>query len=87
MPGNPISSLSEVPTGRRALVRQLRGGKDFVNRMTALGFTEGDEVQVIQNHGRGPLIALVRGARIALGRREALKVLVEGVRHDQEASY
>jgi len=45
-----------------------------------LGFTEGVEVQVIQNYGRGPLIALVRGARVALGRGEALKVLVEEVR-------
>jgi ferrous iron transport protein A len=85
MAGNPISSLAEAQAGRRYLVQQLRGGKDFVSRMTSLGFTEGVEVQVIQNYGHGPLIALVRGARVALGRGEALKVLVEEVSHDQEA--
>jgi Fe2+ transport system protein FeoA len=79
------SSLAEVTAGSSILVQQLRGGKDFVGRMTALGFTEGAEVQVIQNYGHGPLIALVRGTRVALGRGEALKVLVAEVRHDQEA--
>jgi len=74
------NSLAEIPANRRILVQQLRGGKDFVNRLSVLGFTEGVEVQVIQNYGRGPLIALVRGARVALGRGEALKVLVEEVR-------
>ncbi|MEJ2596752.1 MAG: FeoA family protein [Anaerolineales bacterium] len=76
------NSLSEAPAGRRLLVRQLCGGKAFVSRMTALGFTEGVEVQVIQNYGRGPLITLVRGVRVALGRGEALKVLIEEVRDE-----
>jgi ferrous iron transport protein A len=83
----PTSSLADVPAGSRIQVRQLRGGKDFVSRMTALGFTEGAVVQVIQNYGRGPLIALVRGTRVALGRGEALKVLVGEVRHEQEAGH
>jgi ferrous iron transport protein A len=61
------------------LVRQLRGGKEFVNRMAALGFTVGAGVQVVQNYGRAPLITLVRGVRVALGRREALKVLIEEI--------
>jgi Fe2+ transport system protein FeoA len=87
MAGNPISSLAEAQAGRRYLVQQLRGGKDFVSRMTSLGFTEGVEVQVIQNYGHGPLIALVRGTRVALGRGEALKVLVEEVSYDKEAGY
>lgn len=81
-----LVSLDEVPAGRRIFVRRLYGGRDFISRMAALGFTDNAEVQVIQNYGRGPLIALVRGVRVALGRGEALKVLVEEVRHDQEAS-
>jgi ferrous iron transport protein A len=80
MRGTSTYSLSDVPTGSPCLVRLLRGGKDFVSRLAAMGFTEGVEVQVIQNYGRGPLIALVRGARVALGRGEALKVLVEAIK-------
>jgi ferrous iron transport protein A len=44
--------------------------------MTALGFTPGAEVTVLQNFGRGPLIARVRDARIALGRGEAGRIYV-----------
>jgi Fe2+ transport system protein FeoA len=45
--------------------------------MTSLGFTPGAEVTVVQNYGRGPLIARVRDARIALGRGEAKKIHVQ----------
>jgi ferrous iron transport protein A len=85
MAGYPLNSLSDAPAGRRFLVRQLRGGKDFVSRMAAMGFTTGVEVQVIQNYGRGPLITLVRGVRVALGRGEAQKVLIEEIRDEPGA--
>jgi ferrous iron transport protein A len=73
------NTLADVPAGRRIQVRKLRGGRDFISRITALGFTEGAVVEIIQNYGHGPLIALVRGVRVALGRGEAFKVLVEEV--------
>jgi ferrous iron transport protein A len=44
--------------------------------MTALGFTEGAQVVLLRNSGRGPVIVLVRDTRVALGRGEAQKVLV-----------
>jgi Fe2+ transport system protein FeoA len=34
---------------------------------------------VLQNPSRGPLLVLVRGTRIALGRGEAAKILVNEV--------
>jgi Fe2+ transport system protein FeoA len=34
---------------------------------------------MVQNFGHGPLIVLVRDTRVALGRGEAMKVLVEKV--------
>ena len=75
--------LAEALQGQRYLIHQLRGGKDFVSRMTALGFTEGAEIEVIQNFGNGPLLTLVRGVRVALGRGEALKVMVLKINHAQ----
>ena len=77
MTEHSFRSLDEVPVDQRVRVCKLRGGKDFVSRMTALGFEEGAEVHVIQNSGYGPLIALVQESRITLGRGEAVKVLVE----------
>ncbi|MEJ2265025.1 MAG: FeoA family protein [Anaerolineales bacterium] len=72
-----LKFLSDMAAGKRSIVRRLRGGREFLSRMAAMGFTVGAEVKVIQNYGRGPLIALIRDTRIALGRGEALKVLVE----------
>ena len=47
------------------------------NRLASLGFTPGVTINMTQNFGRGPLIVTVRGTRVALGRGEAAKIIVE----------
>ncbi|NMD30963.1 MAG: ferrous iron transport protein A, partial [Chloroflexi bacterium] len=42
-----------------------------------LGFTPGVQITMIQNYGWGPLIVIVRGTRVALGRGEASQIIVE----------
>lgn len=71
--------LSILAPGRVGVLRQLAGGRGFVSRLAALGFTPGAEVTMMQNFGHGPVIVLVRDTRVALGRGEAMKVLVEKV--------
>jgi Fe2+ transport system protein FeoA len=71
-----VVALSEVRAGERGVVAALDGGRGLLSRMASLGFTPGAEVTVVQNFRRGPLIAQVRGARIALGRGEAAQVKV-----------
>jgi ferrous iron transport protein A len=71
VPDNGVVALSALEPGERGVVVELGGGRGMLGRMTSLGFTPGAEVTVVQNYGRGPLIALVRDARIALGRGEA----------------
>lgn len=71
-----IVSLSALRTGEHGEVVELAGGRCMLSRMTALGFTPGADVTVVQNYGRGPLIARVRDARVALGRGEADRVYV-----------
>ncbi len=71
-----IVSLSALHSGEQGEVVKLAGGRGMLSRMTALGFTPGADVTVVQNFGRGPLIARVRDARIALGRGEAKRVYV-----------
>ncbi len=71
-----VVSLSALHTGEHGEVVELAGGRCMLSRMTALGFTPGVEVKVLQNFGRGPLITQVRDARVALGRCEAGRVYV-----------
>jgi ferrous iron transport protein A len=69
--------LSEMDEGQSGIVRELRGGRTFVSRMTGLGFTIGAEVTMVQNLHRGPIVVMVRATRVALGRGEAMRVRVE----------
>ena len=69
--------LAELKPGEHAALIEIRAGKGALGRMSSLGFTPGVDVEMIQNYGRGPLIVTVRGTRIALGRLEAEKLLVQ----------
>ncbi len=72
-----LKPLGNLSAGMRGIVRQLRGGEDFASRAAALGFTIGVEATVTQNYGQGPIIVMVGGARVALGRGEAAKIQVQ----------
>jgi ferrous iron transport protein A len=71
-----ILTLGDLAEGAEAHVHQVQGGHTYRGRMATLGFTAGAPVRLLQNAGRGPVIVLIRGTRVALGRGEALKVLV-----------
>ncbi len=75
----PTGSLAELATGTRAVVRVLRGGQELISRLSAMGLVAGAPVEVLQNRGSGPLLVRVCDTRIALGRGEAVKILVEVV--------
>ena len=77
-----IAPLSALHPGERGVVVELAGGRGLLSRMTALGFTPGAEVRMLQNFGHGPLIALVRDTRVALGRGEAAKIRVRRISYD-----
>jgi ferrous iron transport protein A len=69
--------LDGLGPGEYGMVRQLRGGGAFASRLAAMGLSIGSKFQVLHNRRRGPLLLLVRDTRIALGRGEALKIVVE----------
>ena len=68
--------LADMSMGSEALIHSFQGGHNFITRLTALGFTPGAPVTIMRNHGFGPMIVSIRGTRIALGRREARRILV-----------
>jgi ferrous iron transport protein A len=74
---NSTTLLTELKSGTRAVVREMRGGRSILSRLSAMGLSVGSELEVLNNRGRGPLLVLVRDTRIALGRGEAQKIVVE----------
>lgn len=73
----PPIPLAQLPAGETAVLINLTGGRGIYGRLTSLGFTPGVEITMIQNSGSGPLIVTLRGARVAMGRNEAQKIMVQ----------
>ena len=71
------TTLDQLKSGSRAYVVSVHGGRRMLARLATFGFVRGAEVQVVQNYGAGPVIVQVHGARVALGRGEAQRILVE----------
>jgi len=72
-----LQPLSNLPPGQTGVVVKISGGSEFLSRMIALGLSPGVEVTVLQNHIRGPILTCVRESRLALGRGEAQKILLQ----------
>ena len=70
-------SLSKLRVNEKAVIRSFTIGRLESNRLASLGLTPGAQVDMTQNFGRGPLIVMVRGTRVALGRGEADQIFVE----------
>ena len=75
IPSSP--TLLDLKPGERATFLGVDAGQSIWGRLIAMGFTPGVEVEMMQNHRRGPLLVAVRGTFVALGRGEAARVLVE----------
>jgi ferrous iron transport protein A len=74
--------LIELGPNQEGTVVALEGGRGLVSRLATLGFTPGAPLTMVQNFGHGPVIVRVRDARIALGRGQALKILVRRSKGD-----
>lgn len=75
-----ISDLAALPAGTRGIIHTIGVGHGLARRLASLGLTEGAEVTVLQNYGSGPILILVRGARVAIGRGQARQILLAMMR-------
>ena len=74
-----LTTHDQQSVGATAVVRELDGGNEFSGRLAAMGLVLGAALQVMQNSGKGPMLVRVRDTRLALGRGEAQRILVERV--------
>ncbi len=73
----PTLMLDQVKNGEHVTLLAVQCGRSVASRMTSLGFTPGVDIEMVQNFGRGPMVVNLRGTRVALGRGEARKILVQ----------
>jgi ferrous iron transport protein A len=76
LPSNDLP-LSEVPLNRWYRIERIQGPEQDTRRLIDLGFTPGEEVVVTHSAPLGdPIIIRVRGALLALRKREAAWIRV-----------
>lgn len=68
--------LSEVKRDQNVHLIKIEAGHRATHRLAEMGLTPGTDFKVLQNYG-GPLLVLVRGSRLAIGRGIAKKIWVE----------
>jgi ferrous iron transport protein A len=70
--------LSHVELNRWFVIDRLEGPTDDCRRLLDLGFTPGEEVVVTQTSPLGdPIVIRIRGALLALRKREAAWIWVQ----------
>ena len=73
-----IRPLTAVALNKRVRIERLDGPHQDCARLLDLGFTPGEEISITQWAPLGdPLVVRVRGALLALRKREAAWILVE----------
>lgn len=67
--------LTMAKRGESYIIRRIGGKPDVRRHLENLGFVEGAEVTVVQEID-GNIIVSVKGARIAIGKELAAKIIV-----------
>ncbi len=73
---NNLRPLSTVQRGETVQVVRIEAGRRLSQRLVELGLTPGVVIQTVHVNG-GPILIAVRGARLAIGRGMAEKILVK----------
>jgi ferrous iron transport protein A len=73
---NQAELLSELRPGQTSTVVACGGAHGLISRLAAMGFTPGSQVTVVSNYPGTPVLVVVHGSRVALGRSEAALVSV-----------
>jgi len=68
--------LSMVQEGTEVVVVGFKGGARFVQKLADMGFVPGTKVKVVRNQRSGPMIVILRGMQLAIGRGIATKIEV-----------
>lgn len=72
--------LSDMKTGQRGSVRDLKGSERFLNRITSIGITIGCPISIMQNLKKRPVLVYARDSAIALDRTDCDLIDVEVAR-------
>ena len=71
-----MKSLDLIPSGTEVVVKDIQAGCGLKSRLYGLGIFPGEKIKVVKNN-QGPILVKVGNTKLAIGRGEAKKILVE----------
>lgn len=71
-----MEKITDLKNGAKGTIVDLKGEERFLNRIIAMGLTIGCQIEVIQNHGKLPVLIYARDTLISLARNEAEKIMI-----------
>lgn len=75
-----LTTLRDLPKGKKGLIAFIRGGKNVVKRLADMGLTHNTEIKVLKSAPfGGPVKIAVRGSELVIGRGIALKIFLQRV--------
>ena len=69
--------LTETTADTQGRIKTLGGDDHFMNRITAIGITEGTRFQTVRNDKNMPLLIYLRETLISLNRADVERIEVE----------
>lgn len=71
-------TLNELKIGKKAIITEMRGGRNLKHRLESLNLRPGKIIKKISSSPfRGPVVVEVSGCKIAIGRGMANNILLE----------
>lgn len=74
--------LNEMKEGTGGSISEIRGTAEFQRRVTSVGITLGNRIEMIQNDRKNPVMLYVRNTTLALDRKDSEKIEVEEKAND-----
>lgn len=74
--------LSETEENKNYIIESFDGNEHFEGRISSMGIRKGGDITILKNKKKLPLLIFCRDTMIALGRKEAEKIVVGGLRHE-----
>ena len=72
------ANLVQMIPGQKGIVKDIKGGSGFIDRINRLGLREGKEITKLSSiFKKGPVTVCVDNLQIAIGYGKATRIIVE----------
>lgn len=74
-----MKRLNELPMGSIGKIVSIEGDRRFMSRITSIGLTIGNKLEVMRNEKNQPVLVYGRDTLVAVNQRESNYILLEEI--------